>query len=349
MKTRMTELFGIKYPIMLSGMSWISTPEMVAAVSNAGGLGILATGVLSTDKTREAIKRIRELTDKPFGANATLLFPGAKENAKVLLEEEVPVINFALGKGDWLAEGAHKYGGKVIATVVTERHAVAAEKQGADGLVVTGHEAAAHGGDATSLVLLPTIVDVVSIPVIAAGGFADGRGLMAALALGASGIAMGTRLMTTKESSLHENFKKLSIEKDAADTIYGTHFDGLGFRSLKTRTAVKAYRKGFLGLPNFFTALPNSRHIAKVLGMPYFKIMLGVLFAGPKTSIQMAYLANAFKAMSLATEEGDTKRGVLPAGQSTGLLHDTPTVAELFERIAAEAEEVKTRLSGVIE
>lgn len=349
MKTRMTELFGIKYPIMLSGMSWISTPEMVAAVSNAGGLGILATGVLRTDETRAAIKKIRELTDKPFGANATLLIPNAKENAKVLLEEEVPVINFALGKGDWIAEGAHKYGGKVISTVVNERHAMMAEKQGVDGLVVTGHEAAAHGGDATSLVLVPTIADVVSIPVIAAGGFADGRGLMAALALGASGIAMGTRLMTTKESPLHENFKKLSIEKGATDTIYGPYFDGLGCRSLKTKTAIKAYRKGFLGLPNFFTALPNSRRIAKMLGMPYFKIMFGVLFAGPKISLQLAYLANAFKAMALATEEGDTKRGVLPVGQSTGLLHDTPTVAELFERIAAEAKEVKANLSGVIE
>lgn len=348
MKTRMTELFGIKYPIMLSGMSWISTPEMVAAVSNAGGLGVLATGVLKANETRAAVKKIRELTDKPFGANATLLFPGAKENAKVLLEEEVPVINFSLGKGDWLAEGAHKYGGKVIATVVNERHALAAEKQGSDALVVTGHEAAAHGGDATSLVLVPTVADVVKIPIIAAGGFADGRGLMAALALGASGIAMGTRLMATKESSLHENFKKLSIEKGATDTIYGPYFDGLGCRSLKTKAAIKAYRKGFLGLPNFFTALPNSRRIAKMLGMPYFKIMLGILFAGPKISIQLAYMANAFKAIGLATEEGDVGRGVLTVGQSTGLLHDIPTVAELFQRMESEVAEVQKSFSGVV-
>ncbi len=349
MKTRMTELFGIKYPIMLSGMSWISTAEMVAAVSNAGGLGILATGVLRPDETRAAVKKIRTLTDKPFGANATLLFPGAKENAKILLEEKVPVINFSLGKGDWISETAHKYGGKVIATVVNERHALAAEKQGADGVVVTGHEAAAHGGDATSIVLIPTVADVLKIPVIAAGGFADGRGLMAALALGASGVAMGTRLMATKESMLHDNFKKLSIEMGATDTIYGPYFDGLGCRSLKTKAAIKAYRKGPFGLPNFFTSLSNSQKIAKMLGMPYFKILLGILFAGPKISIQLAYMANAFKAIGLATEEGDIERGVLTVGQSTGLLHDIPTVAELFERIAAEAKEVKTTLSGVIE
>ena len=123
MKTRITEMLGIKYPILLSGMSWISVPKMVAAVSNAGGLGILATGPLDKDTTRESIRQIRKLTDRPFGANASLLFPGAKESAKVLLEEQVPVINFALGKGDWIVQEAHKYGGKVMATVVNARHA----------------------------------------------------------------------------------------------------------------------------------------------------------------------------------------------------------------------------------
>lgn len=348
MKTRMTELFGIKYPIMLSGMSWISIPEMVAAVSNAGGLGILATGPLNAEETRKSVRKIRELTDKPFGANATLLFPGAKENAKVLLEEKVPVINYALGKGDWLSESAHKYGGKVIATVVNERHAVAAQKQGADGVVATGHEAAAHGGDATSMVLIPSLVDVLDIPVIAAGGFADGRGLMAALALGASGVAMGTRLMTTKESGLHENYKKLSLEKGAGDTIYGPYFDGLGCRSIKTPAAVKAYKKGFMGLPNFVAAMSSSKDIAKMLNLPYFKLFIGVMLSGVKNSIMMAYLANAFKAISLATEKGDMEKGVLTVGQSTGLLHDIPTVAELFERIVAEAEATQSKLTDAV-
>lgn len=349
MKTRMTELFGIKYPIMLAGMSWVSIPEMVAAVSNAGGLGILATGPLSAQETRAGIKKVRELTDKPFGANATLLFPGAKENAKVLLEEEVPVINFSLGKGDWIVNAAHKYGGKVIATVVNERHGFAAERQGADGLVVTGYEAAAHGGDATSLVLIPSVVDAVNIPVIAAGGFADGRGLAAALALGAEGISMGTRLMSTQESDLHDNYKQLALEKGINDTIYGEYFDGLGCRSLKTPAAMKAYRRGFLGMPDFLAALGNSREIAKMLNLPYFKLFFGVLASGVKNSVMMAYLANAFKALSSATEEGDMKKGVLTVGQATGLLHDIPAVSELFERMAQEAGEVGKRLSTILE
>ncbi len=240
MKTRITELFGIKYPILLSGMSWISVPKMVAAVSNAGGLGILATGPLNAEQTRKAIKEIRGLTDKPFGANATLLFPGANENAKVLLQEQVPVINFSLGKGDWLVKAAHTYGGKVIATVVNARHARRAQEYGTDGIIATGHEAAAHGDLVTSLVLIPYLADTVSIPVIAAGGFADGRGLAAALALGAEGIAMGSRFMTTKESPLHEIYKNLSIEKDVNDTIYSDRFDGLLSRVLKTHAAKEA-------------------------------------------------------------------------------------------------------------
>ena len=348
MKTRMTELFGIQYPIMLAGMSWISIPEMVAAVSNAGGLGILATG-LSAQETREGIKKIRTLTDKPFGANATLLFPGAKENAKVLLEEKVPVINYSLGKGDWIVRASHKYGGKVFATVVNKRHASAAEKQGVDGLVVTGNEAAAHGGDATSLVLIPSIVDEINIPIIAAGGFADGRGLAAALALGAEGISMGTRLMATQESGLHNTYKELSLKKGINDTIYGEYFDGLGCRSLKTPAALKAYRKGFLGMPNFLDALSNSRDIAKMLNLPYIKLFLGVLASGYKNAVMMAYLANAFKAISLATEKGDMDKGVLTVGQATGLLHDIPTVAELFERMAQEAEEAHKKLSLALE
>ena len=200
MKTRITELFGISVPLVLPGMSWISTPQLVAAVSNAGGLGILASGPLNPEQTRAAIHEIRSLTDKPFGVGVTLLMPGAKENAEVALDEQVPVINFSLGKGDWLIKRAHEYGGKVIATVVSEKHAKSAEKIGADALLVTGHEAAAHGGNVTSLVLIPSIASKVSIPVIATGGFADGRGLLAALSLGAEGVAMGSRFATSADS-----------------------------------------------------------------------------------------------------------------------------------------------------
>jgi enoyl-[acyl-carrier protein] reductase II len=341
-KTRITELFGISYPILLSGMSWISIPKMVAAVSNAGGLGILATGPLSAEQTRQAIREIRSLTDRPFGANATLLFPGAAENARVLLEEKTPVINFALGKGDWIVKGAHEYGGKVIATVVNAGHAKRAEEYGADGVIATGHEAAAHGEAVTSLVLVPSLVDSVKIPVIAAGGFADGRGLAAALALGAEGIAMGTRFMTAQESPLHANFKRLSLEKGVADTVTSARIDGIPCRVMKTKGAEKAERRGLDLVAAFF----NSREIAAQLRIPYIKLCLAVMASGWKNARQMAFLANGFKAFHLATENGDVEKGILPVGQAMGLLRDEPTVKEVIERIAAEAKQVREKLTG---
>jgi len=343
MKTRITDLLGIRHPILLSGMSWISVPQMVATVSNAGGLGILATGPFDAEQTRAAVREIRRLTEKPFGANASLLFPGAAQNANVLLEEKVPVINFALGKGDWIVKRAHEYGGKVLATVVNHRHAQRAQDYGTDALIVTGHEAAAHGGDVTSLVLIPSIADTVKIPLIAAGGFCDGRGLAAALALGADGIAMGTRFMTTQESPLHENFKKLSLEKEVYDTLYSDRFDGLPCRVLKTGAAEKAIKRG-LNLPQAFL---NSRDIAKNMRIPYSKLFLGVLASGWKTMKDLAFMANAFKAIQLATEEGDNEKGVLPVGQATGLIQDLPKVSEVIERIVGEAEGAQKKMAGM--
>jgi enoyl-[acyl-carrier protein] reductase II len=343
MKTRITEMLGIQYPIFLSGMSWISVPQMVAAVSNAGGLGILATGPLEKEQTRASIRQIRKLTDKPFGANASLLFPGAKESAKVLLEEQVPVINFALGKGDWIVQEAHKYGGKVMATVVNARHAKRAQDYGCDAVIATGNEAAAHGEFVTTFCLIPSLVDTLNIPIVAAGGIADGRGLAAAIALGAEGVAIGTRLMTTKESPLHQNYKLLSIKMDTTDTLYSRRIDGLWCRVLKTDTAERAKRRG-LNLPAAFI---NAQEIAKSLGLPFFKLFIGVLLSGWKTSKQFAYLANASKAFQLATEEGDLKKGILPVGQCAGLIHDEPSVKELFERIVQEAETIEKRMAGV--
>ncbi len=343
MKTRITEMLGIQYPIFLSGMSWISVPEMVAAVCNAGGMGILATGPLDKNSVREAVRKIRKLTDKPFGANTALMFPGAMESARVLLEEQVPVINFALGKGDWLVKEAHKYGGKVIATVVSSRHAKRAEEYGCDAVIATGNEAAAHGEFVTTFCLIPSLVNILSIPVVAAGGIADGRGLAAALALGAEGVAMGTRFMTTKESPLHQNFKDLSRTKDVTDTLYSKRFDGLYCRVMKTDTARRVEQKG-LDLPAAFV---NGQDIAKMLNLPFYKLAIGAMLSGWKNARQLAFLANASKNFQRATEEGDLKRGVLPVGQCMGLVKDEPTVKELLDRIIREAQDTQKRMAGI--
>jgi enoyl-[acyl-carrier protein] reductase II len=235
-KTPMTELFGIKHPIMLAGMNWITEPKLVSAVCNAGGLGILATAATHPDETRKRIQQIRKLTDKPFGVNQILIGPGAQENIQVAIEEKVPVINYSLGK-PWFIDQVHKYGGKVLGTTAIARHAVRAEQLGCDAIVITGHEAAAHGADATSLVLIPIVANQVKIPVIAAGGFYDGRGLAAALVLGADGISMGSRFMLTKESNVHDNFKQLCLKATEQDTLYSDHFDGMPGRALKSQGA----------------------------------------------------------------------------------------------------------------
>lgn len=342
MKTRITELFGIDVPLLLPGMSWISTPQLVAAVSNAGGLGILASGPLTAEDTRNAIREIRTLTDKPFGVGVTLLMPGAKENAEVALEEKVPVINFSLGKGDWLVKRAHEYGGKVIATVVSEKHAKSAESIGADALLVTGHEAAAHGGAVTSLVLIPSIASKVSIPVIATGGFADGRGLMAALSLGAEGVAMGSRFATSADSPLHHSVKETVVSKSEQDTIYSNNFDGLWARVMKTPRSVKETRKPM----NIILAAIEASKAAKMVKQPLWKIMMGMLVALDKIKL-LAYFGASVPRLKAATIDGDLNEGVQFIGQTQGLIEDIPTVQELVDRIVKEAAELHEKQAAL--
>lgn len=337
MKTRITELFGIRYPLMLPGMSWISTPQLVAAVSNAGGLGILASGPLTADETRASIQEIRRLTDKPFGVGVTLLMPGSKENAEVALDEQVPVINFSLGKGDWLVERAHAYGGKVIATVVSEKHARSAEKIGADALLVTGHEAAAHGGDVTSLVLVPSISRKVSIPVIATGGFADGRGLLAALSLGAEGVAMGSRFATSEESPLHSSVKHTVVSKTEQETIYSKNFDGIFARVMKTPRSIKETRKPM----SFIRASLEATQAAKMVKQPVWKILIGMLVMLDKVKL-LAYFGASVPRLKAATIDGDLDEGVQFIGQTQGLINDVATVDDIIQRIIKEAQDIHT-------
>lgn len=334
MKTRITELLAIEHPLILPGMSWISTPQLVAAVSNAGGLGILASGPLTPDETRNAIREIRQLTDKPFGIGVTLLMPGAKENAEVALDEQVPVINFSLGKGDWLVKRAHEYGGKVIATVVTEKHALSAQAIGADALLVTGHEAAAHGGDVTSLVLVPAIAAKVGIPLIATGGFADGRGLLAALALGAEAIAMGSRFATTQDSPLNETTKQAVVSKTEQDTIYSKNFDGIPARVMKTPRSVKETRRPM----NFILACIEATKAARMVKQPIWKVLLGMLAMMDKVKL-LAYFGASVPRLKAATIDGDLDKGVQFVGQTQGLIDDLPTVQQVVDRVLQQAHE----------
>ena len=334
MKTRMTELLGIKHPIMLAGMAFISLPKLVAAVSNAGGIGMLNSVAYTPHQIKDVIKQVKSLTDKPFGVNATLVLPNAIENIEVALEEKVPIINFALGKGDWIIKRAHEYGGKVLATVAIEKHARRAEMDGADGLVVTGHEAAAHGADAGTLVLIPLIARQTKLPIIAAGGFCSGRGLAAALVLGAEGISMGTRFMLTQECEMHQKAKEFSLKAAVEDTICSEKIDGLPGRWLKNPAAIRMAE----GKPSLFQALSSAHSIKRMIDVPFFKLFLGGL---KQRSVQdLARQALSISGLKIAIDNGDLETGVLPIGQAIGLIKDLPTCREVIERAVAEAQEV---------
>jgi enoyl-[acyl-carrier protein] reductase II len=335
MKTRLTELLAIEAPIVLPGMSWISKAPLVAAVSEAGGLGILATGPLRAEETRTAIHEVRKRTDRPFGVGVTLMMPGAIENAKVALEERVPVINYQLGKGQWLIDGVHAYGGVAIPTVTSEKHARAAERAGADALLVTGYEAAAHGGEVTTLVLVPAVARACGIPVIAAGGFADGAGLLAALSLGADGVALGTRFAATRESGLHDRVKQVITEKSQTETLYTQNFDGMRARIMKTPTSERITRR-----PMSFAEMAwRSMRSARAMGFPIRQLVRS-LFTQPGRIRLLAYFGAAIPRVERATIEGDIEHGVQFIGQAQGLVRDVPGAADLVHRTVAEAEAI---------
>jgi enoyl-[acyl-carrier protein] reductase II len=337
-KTRMTELFGIKHPVMLAGMNWITEPELVAAVCNAGGLGVLATAATSPEESKKCIRKIRDLTDKPFGVNQILVGPGAKGNIDMAIEEKVPVINYSLGK-PWFIDEVHKYGGKVLGTTAIARHAVRAAELGCDAIVITGQEAAAHGANATSMVLIPMVSSRIKVPLIAAGGFYNGRGLAAALVLGADGISMGTRFMLSKESRVHENFKKLCLQATEQDTLYSDHFDGMPGRVLKTKVTEDIAKSG-LSLREAFKAGTEVRRLLKLSYWQFIRLSFQMMRSeeGSPLWVQAREAAGARRHLKAITE-GDEKEGILFAGECTGAISDLPSVKQIIDGIIAEAEE----------
>jgi enoyl-[acyl-carrier protein] reductase II len=337
-KTRMTELFGIKHPIMLAGMNWITEPELVAAVCNAGGLGILATAATTPDESRKGIRKIRELTDKPFGVNQVLIGPGAKGNIDVAIEEKVPIINYSLGK-PWFIEEVHKYGGKVLGTTAIARHAVRAAELGCDAVVITGQEAAAHGANATSMVLIPLVSSQIKVPLIAAGGFYNGRGLAAALILGADGISMGTRFMLSKESRVHDNFKKLCLQATEQDTLYSDRFDGMPGRTLKSK-ATEDMMKGGLSLSEAFMAGTEIRQLLKLSYWQFIRLSFQMMRSeeGSPLWVQARQAAGTRRHLK-AIMEGNEQEGILFAGECTGAINEVLTVKQIIDGVIAEAEE----------
>lgn len=341
LQTDFTRLFGVRLPIINAGMGWVSLPKMVAAVSNAGGLGILGAGVQPPSVVAEQIREIRALTDRPFGINCPLALPNAVDNAKLALTERVPVINYSMGRGDWIAEGAARYGGKTIASVNSVKLARSAQDRGADAVIATGFEAAGHAGEIGTFVLVPRLREVLDIPIIAAGGVTGGAALVGALALGASAVSLGTRFATAAESTWHENFKQAAIERDVQDTLISEKFGGSPNRLMRTAQAEKILGSQL----NPFSVFLYSFKIAREMQVSYLKLAAETLRSGPKRAFDMMSMASMQRYNKLSFD-GDVTKGTIHAGQSLGLIHDTPDVAEIMRRISSEAEETMARLNA---
>ena len=239
MKSAITELLGIEYPIFQGGMAWIAESTLAAAVSNAGGLGIIAGGSAPIDYLRDQIRRCKSLTDKPFGVNIMLMSPNAEELAQLVIDEKVPVVTTGAGNPGKFMAAWKEAGVKVVPVVPSVALAVRMERAGADAVIAEGTESGGHIGENTTMGLVPQVVDAVSIPVIAAGGIADGRGVAASFMLGAQGVQVGTRFLAADECQIHPTYKELVVKAKDTDSVVTGRYTGHPCRNVRTKFAKK--------------------------------------------------------------------------------------------------------------
>ncbi len=304
MKTRITDLLNIEYPIVQGGMAWVAEYHLASAVSNAGGLGIIAAANAPAEWVREQIREARKLTDKPFGVNIMLMSPEADKVAKIVAEEGVKVVTTGAGNPEKYMQMWKDAGIKVIPVIASVAMAKRMERCGADAVVAEGTEAGGHIGETTTMVLVPQIADAVNIPVIAAGGIADGRGMAAAFMLGAEGVQVGTHFVVAKESIVHQNYKDCILKAKDIDTRVTGRSTGHPVRAIRnnlTREYLKLEAEG----------------------------------AGFE-ELEMLSLGGLRKAVV----EGDVSMGSLMAGQSAGLVKNEYTCSEFIEKTVAEAEKL---------
>ena len=304
MNTRLCELLGIEYPIIQGGMAWVATAELAAAVSNGGGLGLIAAGGAPAEVVREQIKKCRTLTDKPFGVNVMLMSPFAEEVMQVVIEEKVAVVATGAGNPGKFIPALKEAGIKILPVVASVAMAKKMEKSGADGVVAEGTEAGGHIGELTTMVLVPQVVDAVEIPVVAAGGIADDRGAVAAFALGADGIQVGTRFICSTECIAHENYKEAVIKAKDRDAVVTGRSAGAPVRALKNN------------LTKEYARLESEGASAEEI-----------------EALGVGGLRRAF-------EEGDVKNGSLMAGQSAAMVTEIKPCAEIIKSYFENTQDI---------
>jgi NAD(P)H-dependent flavin oxidoreductase YrpB (nitropropane dioxygenase family) len=345
LRTRACELFGVRYPVVQTGMGWVSGPRLTSATSNAGGLGILASATMTYDELEAAIRETKGRTASPIGVNLRADAPDAAKRIDLLAREGVRVASFALAPKQELIKRCKDQGLVVVPSIGARRHAEKVADWGADAVIVQGGEGGGHTGQVPTTVLLPQVVDAVDIPVIAAGGFFDGRGLVAALAYGAAGIAMGTRFLLTSDSAVSEAVKSVYLSKGVTDTVVTREVDGMPHRVLRTdlvdaleksRAAGRLVRSG-----------RNAVAFQKLSGTPWRDIVregLAMKRNAEMSWSQVLMAANTPMLLKAAMVDGRPDLGVMASGQVVGVLDDLPSCAELLERIMAEAAATLDRL-----
>ncbi|MEU6805534.1 NAD(P)H-dependent flavin oxidoreductase [Streptomyces neyagawaensis] len=347
MDTALTRLVGVRHPIVQTGMGWVAGPRLVSATAEAGALGILASATMSPRRLRDAVREVRSRTDAPFGVNLRADAGDARERVRIIVEEGVRVASFALAPSRELIAELKDAGVVVIPSVGARRHAEKVAAWGADAVVVQGGEGGGHTGDVATTVLLPQVVDAVDIPVVAAGGFHDGRGLVAALAYGAAGVAMGTRFLLTSDSTVPDAVKARYLAATVKDVTVTRAVDGLPHRMLRTEFVDALERSGRVRA--LLHAVRHAAGFRRISGLTWRGMIrdgLAMKHGKDLTWSQVLLAANTPMLLRSAMVDGRTDLGVMASGQVTGVIDDLPSCEELVARIMKEAEETMTRLTA---
>ncbi len=347
LRTAACELFGVELPIVQTGMGWVAGARLTSATSAAGGLGILASATMSFDELAKAIHEVKDRTDKPFGVNLRSDQPDVDDRIALLVREGVRVASFAQAPGERLVKLLKDAGVVVMPTVGARRHAEKVAAWGVDAVIAQGHEGGGHTGAVPTSLLLPSVCDAVDIPVLGAGGFFDGRGLVAALAYGASGIAMGTRFLLSAESTVPGAVKQRYLEAAVTDTVVTKHVDGHPQRVVRTEMVEHLEGSGRLtALPR---SLANAFRFRKISGRSLDDLAregIAMKKSQDLSWAQVAMGANAPMLTKAALVDGRLDAGVLPTGQVVGVIDELPTVAEILATVIAEANATLARLGG---
>ncbi|TDV52360.1 NAD(P)H-dependent flavin oxidoreductase [Actinophytocola oryzae] len=341
METALTRLVGVRHPVVQTGMGWVAGPRLVSAVANAGGLGILASATMTYDELKSAVEEVRARTDRPFGVNLRADAADAADRAELLISAGVRVASFALAPSRELIATLKDAGVVVIPSIGAVRHAEKVAGWGADAVMVQGGEGGGHTGQVATTVLLPSVVDAVDIPVIAAGGFFDGRGLAAALAYGAAGIGMGTRFLLTEESTVPRAVKDAYLASGLTDTVVTTRVDGMPHRVLRTDLVSALENAG--SARGLLRAVRNAARFRSLTNLSWAAMAregLAMRRNHKLTWSQLVMAANTPMLLREGLVNGSTEAGVLASGQVVGALRDLPTCEELITRVVREAGEI---------